>query len=208
MIRKLLVCSALLALCGCAGMTVTRVQDLSASADAPYDNLLVISLFQSFDARRYLERAIVKELKAQGVNAVASTSLMDTRTPATRETFLKMVNDLDSDAVLVTQLVSAETKSKMKDVRPESTYNVRDTYYHNVWSVELTEYTEPQSLELTHDLVLGVQVFSVAKLEPVWAIETQTEIVTTSDRRRDPSVIVDEAKIITRYLSRDGLLSP
>ena len=199
---------AVLVLCACAGPQVTRVQDLAPSSDAPYDNVLVISLFQSFDARRYLERAIVRELKERGVAAVASTSLMNTGEPATRETFLEMVDDLDSDAVLVTQLVSAETRSKLKDLRPESTYNVRDTYYYNVWNVELTEYTEPPSLELRHSVALAVQVFSAAKLEPVWVIETQTEFVTTSEQRRDPSVIVDEAKTIARYLSRDGLLAP
>ena len=52
-----------MALGACAGTTVTRVQELSESADAPYDNVLVISLFKSFDARRYLEDAIVKELE-------------------------------------------------------------------------------------------------------------------------------------------------
>ena len=55
---------------------------------------------------------------------------------------------------------------------------------------------------------IAVQLYSATKLDPVWAIETQTEIVTTSDRRRDPSVIGEEAETIVRYLSRDGLLAP
>jgi len=206
--RKLLILGVLVTLSACAGTTVTRVQELSETADAPYDNILVISLFKSFDYRRYLEKAIVEELEGRGISAVASTSLMDPRTPATRETFLEMVKRLDSDAVLVTQLVSAESKAKMKDMRPEATYNIRETYYYNVWNVELTEYTEPQGLELTHSVGMAVQLYSTAKLEPVWAIETQTEIVSSFDRRGDPSVINDEAKVIASYLSRDGLLSP
>jgi len=206
--RNLLIGSALLTLLACSSTSVTRVLDYSASGDAPYDNVLVISLFKSFDARRYLERAIVKELEAQGVTAVASTSLMEFKTPATRDTFVAMVKNLDADAVLVTQLVSAESKAEMKTTRPESTYNIRDTFYYNVWNVELTEYTEPQGLELTHSVSLAVQLYSAARLEPVWAIETKTEIVTTSDRRRDPSVIGEEAQTIVRYLSRDGLLAP
>jgi hypothetical protein len=192
----------------CASTQVTQVKLLSADADAPYGNLLVISLFKSFDARRYLEKEIVQQLEAKGVNAVASTSRMDTRTPVTRKTFLAMVEDLDSDAVLVTQLVSLESQARFKDMRPESTYNVRQTYYYNVWNVELTEYAEPQGLDLKHSLRLATQVYSAKQLEAVWAIESQTEIVSAFDRRGDLSFVADEARAIVSHLSRDGLLSP
>jgi hypothetical protein len=59
-----------------------------------------------------------------------------------------MVEKLESDAVLVTQLVSLNTDAKMQDMNPRSTHNFRPTYYYNVWSVELTEYVEPQSMEV------------------------------------------------------------
>ena len=208
MTKTITLLSALLALCACAGTQVTRVQPLSENADAPYGNLLVISLFKSFDGRRYLEKDIVKELEGRGVKAVASTSMMDTRTPVTRETFLAMVDSLDSDAVLVTQLVNVESAAKMKDMNPEVTYNVRSTYYYNVWSVEQTEYIEPQGLELTHNIVLSTQLYSVRDLKPVWAIESKTKIVQAHDQRGDLSVITAEAKTIANHLSRDGLLAP
>ena len=192
----------------CAGTQVTQVQSLSEAADAPYGDVLVISLFKSFDARRYLEKEIVKQLKAKGVNAVASTSQMDTRTPVTRETFRDMADALGSDAVLVTQLISFDTQAKMKDARPESTYNIRPTYYFNVWSVELTEYVAPKRLQLNHDIALATQVYSVARREPVWAIESQTSISLDYDQLRDISVMTDEARVIASHLSRDGLLAP
>jgi len=183
------------------------VQQLSASADVPYEKILVVSLFNSFDARRYLESEIVRELSIQGVEAVASTSLMDTRTPVTRQTFVDMVERLDSDAVLVTQLVSLNSDATMKDMSPESTYNIRQTYYYNVWSVELKEYVEPQSLELEHSLVLATQLFSAQDREPVWAIESKSSIVQDFSVGQDYSVVVDEAKAITRSMSQDGLIA-
>ena len=105
---------ALLALLAACSSTpqVSSVKTQEKALDAPYDRVLVIALFESFDARRYLEKEVVKILSARGVNAVASTSLMDTRTPATRKTFLAMVEELDSDAVLVTQLASLETRRR------------------------------------------------------------------------------------------------
>lgn len=205
---RLVILGTVLFLAACtAGPQVTRVQPLSETADAPYDNVLVISLFKSFDARRYFEKDIVKELEQRGVRAVASTSLMDTRTPVTRQTFLSMVDTLKSDAVLVTQLVSAESRLKMKDANPEVTYKFAPTYYYDVWSVEQKEYVEPQLMELTHNIVLATQLFSVRDLKPVWAIESKTKIVQAYDKRGDVSVITAEAKAIARYLSADGLLA-
>lgn len=208
MIRRLGLLAATAILGGCAGSQVTQVQALSDAADAPYSDVLVIALFKSFDARRYLEKEIVKQLEAKGVNAVASTSRMDTRTPVTRKTFRDMAEALGSDAVLVTQLISFDTQAKMKDASPESTYNIRPTYYFDVWSVELTEYVAPQTLQLNHDIALATQLYSVARKEPVWAIESRTSISLDYDERGDISVMTDEARVIASHLSRDGLLAP
>ncbi len=206
--KNVLILALAVALAACAGPQVTRVQKLSETADAPYRNVLVVSLFKSFDVRRYLEKDIVKQLAARGVAAVASTSLMDTRTPVTRQTFLAMVEAQGSDAVLVTRLVNLETGARLRDANPESTYIIRPTYYYNVWSVELKEYIEPQTLELHHSFVLATQLYSVLKKEPVWAIESTTNVTVGYNERGDTSIITDEAKSIVRYLSRDGLLSP
>ena len=209
MIHRILVLSACLALTAC-GPThqVTRVQELSATADAPYGNFLIISLFKSFDGRRYFEEELVRELAERGVSAVASTSLMNTKTPVTRETFLAMVKDLGSDGVLVTQLVSFESEAKMKTMRPKGSYNYAPTYYYNVWNVEQTEYIEPEGLDLKHVLRLATQVFSASKLEAVWAMESQTNFVSQSDRRKDMSFVSKEVRSIVSQLSRAGLLSP
>ena len=117
-----------------SGPQITRTQDVLASADTPYKNILVITLFSSFDSRRYLEQEVVSQLSALGTGAVASTSLMDTRTPVTRATFMAMVENLDADAVLVTQLVSLRSEGRVVDMSPEATVNLRPTGYWNVFS--------------------------------------------------------------------------
>ena len=207
MIRNLLAAVIAVSLAACASApSVTTTQEVSEAADAPYDNVLVISLFKSFDLRRYLEEEIVKKLQAEGVQAVASTSMMDTRTSVTPQTFQSMVDSLGSDAVLLTQLASLDSEAKLKDRSPESTYNIRPTYYFNVWSVELTEYVEPQALSVKSSLVMATQLFSVRSREPVWAIEVESKIAREFERGPDYSVIVDEATAITRQLKRAGLI--
>lgn len=198
--------SVFLAACS-AGPQVTTVQELAEDADAPYEKVLVVALFSSFDSRRYLEDELVRHMAELGTEAVASTSMMNTKTPLTRQTFIAMVDEVDADALLVTQLVSLETTAKVKNMRPETTYNIRPTYYYNVWSVELTEYTEPQAVELENILMLASQVYSVRDRDAVWGIESRTKIVQRFDNMRDYSIVVDEAEAIVAHLSSAGVIA-
>lgn len=207
MIRNLLVIGIFILTAACAGPQIARVQPLSETADAPYGNVLVISLFESFDMRRYLEGELVKQLAERGVTAVASTSMMDTRTPVTRQTFLDMVEARGSDAVLITTLANLNTSAKTKDANPESTHIIRPTYYYNVWSVELTEFVGPQDIEFTHTMVLSTQLYSVSQQSPVWSIESKTKLARDHQNRGDTRFITDEAKAVVNYLSKDGLLA-
>ncbi len=207
MTKKLVIFTAAFLLSACAGPQVTRVQDLSDTADAPYQSVLVVSLFELFDTRRYLEDALVKELTEKGIAAVASTSLMNTKTPVTRQTFLAMVEEQGSDSVLISQLVSLDSTAKEQDARPEATRIIRPTYYYNVWSVELTEFVEPPFITMKHKIRLATQMYSVSSKEAVWGIESRSKIVTQRETRGDTSFITEEAKAIVRHLARDGLLA-
>ena len=205
--RKLLFFGVVFSLGACStGPQITRTQDVSESADTPYQKILVITLLSSFDSRRYLEDEVVLQLSKLGTDAVASTSMMNTKTPVNRKTFLAMVEEIGADAVLVTQLVNLESKGAMKDMRPEATHIFRPTDYYNVWSVELAEYVDPQAAKFEHSLVLATQLYSVLNQEAVWAIESKSKIVQDFDQIKAYSIIVDEANAIATYLSRDGLL--
>jgi len=186
---------------------VTTTQKFAESADAPYENVLVIFLADRFDSRRYLETEVVKILAENGTHAVASTSLMDSRVPVTRQTFVAMVEDLGSDAVLVTQIANLQSEGTVVDMNPEATYNFRPTYYYNVWSVDLQEYKEPQAVNFDHSLALASQLYSVSAKDVVWAIESQSNIKQAFDKGPDYSIYINEAKAITSSLRKDGLIS-
>ncbi len=197
-----------LALGACAsGPQVTRVQDLPPSTDAPYEHVLVAALFKSFDARKFFEKEIVEQLESKGIKAIASTSLMKTTTPLTRQTFATLAEETGVDALLVTRVLDLDTAVKRKDRRPSATRNIRPTYYYNVWSYELTEYVAPQATEYTHSLVLATQLYSVELREPVWAIESRSTIVEGFEEGRSANVIENESTAITSRLLREGLVS-
>ncbi len=206
--RTLLLFGMVAALAACStGPQITRTQEVPETADTPYKNILVVTLLSKFDSRRYLEQEVVSQLSALGTTAVASTSLMNTKTPMIRDTFMKMVENIDADAVLVTQLSSLRSVGTVVDMSPEATLNLRPTAYWNVFSVDLTEYVEPQAVEFEHSLVLRSELFSVRTQEPVWGIESKSKFSLGFDQAKDYSIIINEAEAIAKYLSRDGLLA-
>lgn len=194
-------------LTACAGPKVTTTVPFADAVDAPYQNILVIFLAESFDSRRYLEMEIVKKLSEGGVAAVRSTSLMDSKTPVTRQTFVDMVEKVNADAVLVTQIANLRSEGEVVDMNPQATYNFRPTYYYNVWSVELAEYKEPQAVDFEHDLALATQLYSVSSKDVVWAIESKTHIVQKFDAGPNYQIYVDEAKSIVNSLVKAGLVA-
>ena len=204
-IAMLVACAAVFG--GCASRPqITVAQPLSDSADAPYEKILVITLFDSFDARRYLEEEVVTALAEHGVVGVPSTSMMNTKTPVVRQTFLDMVEKIDADAVLLTQLTSHGVNQTERDANPESTYNYWPTYYYNVWEVQLTEYVEPPRLEVEHSLLLASEIFSVQTREPVWGIESKSVFVEVQEDGLDYQIFVKEAEAIVKHLVRSGAI--
>jgi hypothetical protein len=193
---------------GCStGPKITRTQDVSGSADTPYKNILIIALLPSFDSRWELERYVVKGLAELGTSSTASTSMMETTTPVTRQTFLAMAEEIDADAVLITQVVSLDYSTSMKDMNPETTVKVSPTYYFNVWEVEVTEYVEPQSIEVDGLVQLATQLYSVRNQEAVWAIESKIKYEQVGDPAGNYTYFVDEANAIVAHLSEDGLIA-
>lgn len=191
----------------CTGQQVTTTVDLADASDAPYENVLVVFLADSFDSRRYLETEIVKKLAEKGTTSVRSTSMMNSRVPISRQTFVDMVEKTGADAVLVTQIADLRTTGEVVNMNPQATYNFRPTYYYNVWSVDLQEYREPPAMNLDTKLSLATQLYSVKSQDVVWAIEAKSDIATKFDDGRDYSIYVKEATSIVNSLSNGGLIA-
>lgn len=196
-------------LSSCSSTThVTTTQEASVSIEEPFKKILVIALFDSFDSRAYLEKEVVLKLAEFGTSAAASTTMMNTKTPVTRATFMAMVDEIGADAALVTQLVSLESKGKVKDMRPRKTLDYWPTYYYNVFEVNVTEYVEPQSVEFEHTLVLATEMYSVEEREAVWAILAESRFTFDHEQTSDYNVYIKEAEAIAKKLLKSGLIAP
>jgi hypothetical protein len=207
--RILLIFISAVILAGCAsGPQIKRIYDVPKSADTPYENILVVALLESFDSRKRLEKAVVNRLAEHGVDAVASTSKMKTTTPMAKEIYLDMLNEFNSDAVMITQLMDSESKTFMtQSASPEATYNVRPTYYFNVWEVELTEYTEPESVGFDVSFLLMTELYSVQSKEKIWAIESSSKFAGLGGAAENYMVFIDEGNAMVDRMLKDGLIA-
>lgn len=209
MVKKLgitLAIAVLVAACA-APPRVTTTHEIKEGSETGFDNILVLVLFSKFDSRRYLEDEIVKHLAANGVQAVASTSMMTSETLLNRKFILETMTELGSDALLFTQLADLRSTGKVKDMSPEATYNIRPTYYVNVFSVDLQEYLEPQNVIFTSELSTATDMYSFATKEKIWGVTTYSKIKGNEDHMRDYSVIVAEANAIVSSLLDTGVVS-
>lgn len=193
---------------GCAvPPKATITLEVTESAEVPFQNTLVLVLFSKFDTRRYLEDEIVNHLAAQGIKAVASTSMMTTKTPLTKDFILETMTELGSDSLLLTQLANLETTGEVKSMNPEVTYNVRPTYYVNVFSVDQQEFIEPQTVRFTHYLSTSSDLYSFKTKEKIWGMITYSKIKQNVDNMREYSIIVDEANAIVNSMLDDAVVS-
>jgi hypothetical protein len=205
--RLAVICCCVLLTAACGGPQVTRVQELADDSGAPFENILVVTLFAEYGARKTLEKRIVSLLAERGTKSVASTSMMDTKTPMTTEVYIAMVDKIGADAVLVTQLVSLDSEMKAVDASPETTVEVRPTYYFNVWNVNVTEYVEPQFLYDAGTANIATRMLSVAREDAVWAIESTIEFAREVGVPRDFVAHDVESELIVKNLARDGLIA-
>lgn len=200
--------STVILVSACAsGPEITRLQTESDAAIPPYQRIVVVAIFESFDVRRYLERETVKALETAGTSAVAMTSLADSQVPLNRTSVVPLVERVGADAVLVVQPTSLRADVTTKDRSPQSSYNVRPTPYFNVFSVELTEYVEPPAVQYEHHLVLRSDLYSAESRQSVWAISASTEASSRLDSAADYSRFADQAVAIVDALKHDGMIN-
>ena len=209
--RTVVVLSVAIVIASCSMTTphpkVSVSQSVADESELPFKKVLVVALFDTFDPRHYLEEEVVKRLIAGGTDAVRSTSMMDSRTPVVPETFIKMIEEVGADAVVVTQLASLRTTGEEVAASPEATMNYWPTYYFNVFEVQLTEYVEPPRINMEHTLVLASQVFSVEKRKPIWGIEARSKFTEIQEDGLRYSVFENEAEAIVKAMRRDGIVS-
>ncbi len=198
---------ACVALAACvSGPSINRIFSAPEAVGAPYENILVVSLFNSMETRKILERETIKQLKARGVNAASLAAMQKPGSPLNRDGMISAAEEMSADAVLVTQLVSYETSVKEKFRSPKAGYKYGATYYYDVYPVALTEYVEPPTVLITEDVALQTDLYSAQSRSRVWAVGSETRIKLDIENMWDDSAFTADATAGVNNLARDSLI--
>ena len=93
----------------CASTKVTE-NWIHADHSKPYEHPMIIGISDSQQTRQIFEKHFVSELNKVNVTATASYTLINSKQKMNRETVLKSIEGTDIDSVIVTYLVSSETR--------------------------------------------------------------------------------------------------
>jgi hypothetical protein len=137
--------------------------------------LFVIGVAKEENTRRSFENKFVAKLQAEGVQAVASSSVMESDQKIEKAVILAAIEKLDIDAVLVTRLVSL----KEEEVRSPSTseYGSPDDYHGRYYQDYNTAYEyahQPAQYTTSVRVGLETKLYDVKTEKLIWAASSKT----------------------------------
>lgn len=193
---------------GCAsGPKITSLPAEAEPVDAPYTNVLVVSLFKSVKTRKRFENEVVSQLSARGVEATAMTSVQSSGDTLDRDAVLRQVQRLGADAVLVTQLLSLDSNLKEKKQSPFGGYKFRTTPYHNVYGVETVIYDKLPLTEMVYDAAVRTDLYAASSKKTVWSMGSERHVEYDAEQPVNYINVIDEAQVVVRRLAKKKLIN-
>jgi hypothetical protein len=154
----------MLVMISCKKTRVSGTQVTETYTGQPVSNILVIAVTGNEHNRRLFENTFVRQLEANGVDAVASETIlaMPPNLRIQKEAILAAVRQHDNDAVIITQLVSGETK----EVNTRDSRNFRGFFYY---SPSAAVYSD-----ITTTLRLETNLYDVNTRDRIWSYISDT----------------------------------
>jgi len=117
LLTTILAAVIVVALSACASTTLDMTWRDPTYEGRAFTKVLVVGSTDNAENRRIFEDMVVNELKSQGVNAVASYTLISNENDVKRDKVVEAVRTSSADCVISTRVVGIETKSTQVPVR-------------------------------------------------------------------------------------------
>lgn len=193
------------AVTGCAGTKLVSSWKQDGFSGPALKKVLVLAVTNDDLYRRLYEDSFVETLRENGVEAVASYTLLavlDGSKDQNRQRVLHAVSQVSADGVLVASLVAVERDEKYVETPPiyipqrGGAYGMHDYYGRTYEMINQPGY----SIEST-SVKLKATVFSTQSDGMLWAADTHS-FNPTSAR----TVIQENIAIVSAAMKKDGLL--
>lgn len=187
---------------GCASQSRTTVEKLYQHADAKrYERILVVGIAADASGRRQMEDLVTAELSNAVESAVPAYSRVGAMPTVTQDAIDLAAEATDSDAILVTHVVSVSTTAEVREGRVDMLSECRGGNPADYFLYDHEELREPDSVTFAHEVIVVSNLYEAGSGTRLWTIQS-----TCFNKAHLDSVMRDEARAIVRQLRRDGLI--
>ena len=174
----------------------------SGAPQSGYKNFVVIGIAGDYNSRAQFERVVVSEIRQRGGSAMPYHIAIGGNKPVTKEDVLGVVAENDFDAVLAIRRLDSEVELEYQRSRTEIDATPIGGRLVNLFRSEYTDYTTPESFNLSASATLAIEVYGAESEALVWSFEHQTKSETNL------GLLIDEtAKTIVRRIERQDLIA-
>jgi hypothetical protein len=159
-----------LAVVACAATQLTNSWTSPEYKGPPLKKILVVGVSNQPALRRNFEDEFVKDLKAAGVDAVASYNFIPEGGKAEEARVNQAVKDAGADGVLITRLVRVDVNTQVTPVYP-STMGMG---YYGGYAGAYGGYYDPGMVTQTDTIVLETNLYGIDESHLLWSGTTQT----------------------------------
>ncbi len=215
--RRLAAVLLLATLAACSsGLALQSAWQPAGRSAAPYRNVLVVGVSDSFDRRRFFEQAVVAQLATAGVQATASSSRMTTRDALDRDRVGAIVRELGSDAVLVTRIVhqdlavrTQQGREVLKQGNPANAITSYDPNAYTLYGYDYSMAAVPDELLVDREAAVRAELFDARTAGVGYAIDARVRIDEPGDRSFGSDVVVLDrvGRALAARLLRDGAVA-
>jgi len=165
---------ALVVLASCASTKLVNVWEEPKYSGGPFKRVLVVGVSGNYTTRRSFEDEFVQQLRAKGVEAVASYTLIPAAGKTEEDKLRQAVSASAADAVLMSRLTRLEKETQYSPgyVTAMPGYGYHSSFY-GFYSSAWTYYTPPQVYQ--YDVyTIETNLWQVAGESLIWSATTET----------------------------------
>jgi hypothetical protein len=180
-------------LCGCATTKLTSSWRDPQYQNGPVKKIMVVGISTQTSVRRIFEDTFAEILRANGVEAVPSHTLIVEDGQIAEERMRAAVEQAGADSVLITRMVERKTEVLITPAEPMlPTYGMMRHGYYGYYSGAWMGYYEPATVQHYHYIVAETTLFITDSPKPVWSGTTRTveseDIRTASEGFAEPMI--------------------
>lgn len=200
-ITRTWILSAAILLAACVPQTeVIKLYD-NTGDDSQFHRFFVVGIAGDADTRRQLEDLISGELRSANVVAVSGYTETGPKTTLLQEEIDTAARNTESDAILVTHIVSVDTTAEIEEGRVDVLSECRGGDPADYFLYDYSELKEPDNVRIAHTVVAVTNLYDASNGERIWTIQS-----TCFEKATMSEVLIEEATAIARQLGIDGLI--